>query len=200
MRWPKVREIREALTSLFTPPYTKKFPAVPDTDSGSFRGFPRYRKDVCVGCGTCALVCPPQAIDVRDDAAGKVRTLRVDYGSCIQCGQCQEKCITGTGIENTTEYSLAVADLRAAEVFESVEKELIVCECCGAVIACRDHLFWIKERLGAKAYAHPNLLLLAQERLVGLLPSRPKSRLRREDQIKTTCAKCRQRIVSADEF
>lgn len=200
MHLPKVREIKEALTSFFSAPYTTKYPAGPAASFPSYRGLPKYDKDHCVGCGTCAQVCPSLAIQAADDLGAKVRRLRVDYGSCIQCGQCQEKCITGKGIVNTNAYSLSLADVSAPEAFEQVEKELVVCECCGAVIACRDHLLWIKERLGAKAYGHPNLLLATQRILTEVEPSKPKSRLRREDQIKDACAKCRQTIVTLDEF
>lgn len=197
---PKLREIKEALTSFFSAPYTTKFPAKPDTESESYRGFPRYDEKTCVGCGTCVQVCPSAAIEVADDPAAKTRTLRVDFGSCIQCGQCEEKCITGTGIRNTTFYSLAVSDLKAPEVFETVRKDLVLCECCGEVIACRDHLTWVKERLGAKAYAHPNFLLNIQEQFVEAAPAKTKARIRREDQIKYVCGRCRQKVVVADEF
>jgi hydrogenase-4 component H len=200
MRLPKIREIREALTSFFTPPYTTKYPAGPAAEFPAYRGLPRFNAEFCVGCGACAQVCPTQAIDVADDLQTGVRRLRVDFGSCIQCGQCQEKCITGKGIENTTAYSLSVADLKAPEVFETVEKELVVCECCGGALGCRDHLLWIRERLGARAYAHPNLMLATQKLLTGVEGARPKSRPRREDQIKDACAKCRQKIVTVDEF
>jgi hydrogenase-4 component H len=197
---PKVREIKEALVSLFSAPYTTKFPAQPDTESTLYRGMPRYDKAFCVGCGACAQVCPSQAIKVVDDKNRRVRTLQVDYGSCMQCGQCEEKCITAKGIVNTPFYSLDVTDLRAPALFETIEKDLVLCECCGEIIACRDHLRWINQRLAAKAYAHPNFLLLIQAEFADVVPSRPKESIRREDQIKTICAKCRQRIVRADEF
>lgn len=200
MPWPKLREIREALTSFFSAPYTTKYPAGPAASFPSYRGLPKYDKDQCVGCGTCAQVCPSLAIQITDDTAARVRRLRVDYGSCIQCGQCQEKCITGDGIVSTNAYSLSLGAATAPEAYHSIEKEIVVCECCGAVIGCRDHLLWIRERLGAKAYGHPNLLLAAQRELVEVEPSKPKSRLRREDQIKDACAKCRQAIVTIDEF
>jgi len=200
MMLPKLREIKEALTSFFSAPYTTKYPAGPPASFPSYRGFPKFDPNTCVGCGACAQVCPSLAIQAADDLAAKVRRLRVDYGSCIQCGQCQEKCITGKGIVNTNAYSLSLADVSAPEAFERVEKDLVVCECCGAVIGCRDHLLWIKERLGAKAYGHPNLLLATQRLLTAVDPSKPKSRLRREDQIKDACAKCRQAVVTLDEF
>jgi len=200
MMWPKLREIREALTSFFSAPFTTRYPAGPKAAFPSYRGFPRFSPDDCVGCAACAQVCPSQAIEVVDDPARRIRRLRIDFGSCIQCGQCGEKCITGRGVANTNEYTLAVSDLKAPEVYETIEKSLILCECCGQIIGCRDHLDWIKDRLGAEAYAHPNFLLSAQEQWDHPPASRPKSRLRREDQIKYACARCRQRIVCADEF
>jgi hydrogenase-4 component H len=200
MPLPKLREIKEALTSFFSAPYTTQYPAGSAASFPAYRGFPKYDKDNCVGCGACAQVCPSLAIQATDDKAARARRLRVDHGSCIQCGQCQEKCITGRGIVNTGAYSLTLTDVAAPEAFESVEKELVLCECCGEVIGCRDHLLWIKDRLGAKAYGHPNLLMAAQRRIGAVEPSAPKDRLRREDQIKETCARCRQAIVTLDEF
>ena len=200
MRKPKLRELGEAVKALIRGPVTIGFPAEPYEPPDAFRGRPKYSKDDCIGCGACAQVCPSLAIQVTDDTERKVRTLSVDYGSCIQCGQCGEKCITSKGIANTNFYSLAVTDVKAPEVFETVKKDLVLCECCGEIIACRDHLGWIKQRLGAKAYAHPNLLLFSQAEFAVVEPSHPKESIRREDQIKIVCAKCRQRIVTADEF
>lgn len=200
MPLPKLREIKEALASLVSRPFTALYPAGPKAEFPSYRGFPRFDPAACVGCGACAQVCPSQAIEVADDAEARVRRLSVDHGSCMQCGQCQEKCITGKGIVNTTAYSLSLADPAAPEAVHGIEKEIVLCEVCGTVIGARDHLLWVKDRLGAKAYAHPNLLLAEARELGGIAPSRTKSRLRREDQIKEACAKCRQRIVTLDEF
>jgi uncharacterized protein (DUF362 family)/ferredoxin len=50
---------------------------------------PRVDRDLCVQCGVCAEVCPPQAISV--DAKG----VGIDYRRCIRCYCCQEVCPEG---------------------------------------------------------------------------------------------------------
>jgi hydrogenase-4 component H len=200
MYLPKLREISEALRSLFSVPYTTKFPKAAYTPPEQFRGFPKYNEEKCVGCGACAQVCPTNAIEVIDDKENGVRRLIVDYNSCMHCGQCEEKCITGEGIKLSNMYSISVTDKKAPEVFESVEKELVFCEVCGEPIACKDHLYFIKDRLGAKAYAHPNLLLETQKEFTEPVLSKVKDRIRREDYIKEVCPKCRHKVVVADEF
>lgn len=200
MYLPKIREIKEALVSFFSAPYTTKFPAVPYNPSEAYRGFPRYNENTCVGCGTCAQVCPSNAITAIDNKKRRLRTLTIDYKSCINCGQCHEKCITVNGVTPTNEYSFSYMDGNAPELFESVRKDLIICECCAEIIAPRDQLLWVKDRLGAKAYAHPTLMLTMQDTFFGLQSSQPKSRLRREDYMKMVCAKCRQMVVVQDEF
>jgi len=200
MYLPKIREITEALRSFFSPAYTTKYPFKPYQAPKEYRGYPKYYQADCVGCGTCAQVCPTNAIEIIDDKEKRVRKLVLDYAACSQCGQCEEKCITQKGIKLSNEYVLSTPDLKAPEVFETVEKELALCEVCGEVIACRDHLLFVKERLGAKAYAHPNLLIETNLQFTPVDPSRVKDKLRREDLIKEVCPKCRHRIVLKDEF
>ncbi len=67
MKYPKIREIKEALVSLVTPAYTSKFPKEPHVPFENFRGKPVVDDENCVGCETCANVCPPQAITFADD-------------------------------------------------------------------------------------------------------------------------------------
>ncbi len=200
MYLPKIREIKEALTSFFSKPYTTKFPAGGYKPEEDFRGFPRYHNDDCVGCGTCAQVCPAGAITVTDDLGKRLRRLQISYLSCIHCGQCEEHCITEKGVLMSNEYSFSVMDKNDPSVCETLEKEILICEVCGEMISPNDQLRWIRDRLGAKAYAHPNFLLNIQREFFELEPSSAKSRIRREDQIKEVCPKCRQKIVVEDEF
>ncbi len=43
-------------------------------------------KEKCVGCGSCAGVCPVQAIETQDDKA----TVKED--ECLSCGACEGEC------------------------------------------------------------------------------------------------------------
>ncbi len=201
MKWPKIREVIEALTSFFTKPYTTSFPAKPYEGDVGYRGFPAYNETDCIGCGACAQVCPSTAIEIEDNLETKIRTLTINYFSCINCGQCVEHCTTEKGIENRYDlYSFSSPDKLDKEHFHSIEKEIVLCEACGEVIACRDHLIFITHQLGSKAFSHPNFLLETQKQFMDVKESKIKEKIRREDYIKEVCPKCRHKIVTADEF
>lgn len=152
MKYPKLRELREAVISLVTPAYTSKFPAEEHVPFKDFRGKPVVDDANCVGCETCANVCPPLAITFTDDKEKKIRTIRRDYGKCIFCGQCQEHCITGKGVKLSDKiYELSVFD--RADNVEYQYKELLICESCGAVITTVEHLNFMHRKLGPKAFA-----------------------------------------------
>ncbi len=198
---PKIREIKEALISFFTKPYTTKFPATSFVPEEGYRGFPEYDVEMCIGCGACEQVCTASAIEITDNIIQKKRTLSVNYFSCVNCGQCEENCTTEKGIMNkNTLYSFSSPDKGASEHFNTIEKDLVICEACGEIIGCRDHLKYIKRKLGPKAFAHPNLLLNTQSEITELPSYSTKSILRREDYIKELCPKCRHKVVVKDEF
>lgn len=164
MKYPKLRELKEAVISLVTPAYTSKFPAEPHIPFENFRGKPVVDNGNCVGCETCANVCPPQAITFTDDTVKKLRIIRRDYGKCIFCGQCQDHCITKKGVKLSDKiYDLAVFD-RDKNV-EYQEKELLVCENCNAVITTKEHLQFMHRKLGPKAFASILNLNILNEKL-----------------------------------
>jgi formate hydrogenlyase subunit 6/NADH:ubiquinone oxidoreductase subunit I len=160
MKLPKIRELLEAIKALLTGPYTTKFPYKPHIPHSNFRGQPVFNPDKCVGCLACEAVCPVEAIDHRDipDPDNPKRIMIHYTDTCIFCGSCEAACIADNeGIKLTNEWDLAFFDRKQSE--ETIEKELEICEICGEVIACKDHLKWISDKIGELTYSNPTLYL-----------------------------------------
>jgi len=100
MRYPKLRELKEAISSLVGKPYTTRFPYQPHKPYERFRGRPEFHVEDCIGCTACLQVCPTGAITFKDEVKkGKAkRILDVRWDVCVYCGQCQANCLTGKGI------------------------------------------------------------------------------------------------------
>ena len=47
---------------------------------------PLVDKEECTGCKRCIEVCPPRAIDLRDQVA------HIDEDFCEECGFCASEC------------------------------------------------------------------------------------------------------------
>ena len=192
MMWaPKLRELREAVRALWEGPYTAKFPAEPTPVPEALRGRPRFDEDECVGCGACANACPPGAIEMEDDVEARQRRITIRLDRCIFCGTCAANCLTETGVSQTNEYDLSTTD--RSSLREQVEKSLLLCEACGAVIGAEDHVRWVGRRLGPLAFANPTLMLTAMQDLgLGDKEPTPSAELRRGDKMRVLCPKCRQ--------
>lgn len=198
MKYPKIREIKEALVSLVTPAYTSKFPREPHVPFENFRGKPVVDDKNCVGCETCANVCPPQAITFADDKERSIRTIKRDYGKCIFCGQCQEHCITGKGVKLSDKiYDLAVFNRQ--ENVECQEKELLICKSCNAVITTKEHLYYMHWKLGPKAFSSILNLNLLNQRLklseVQDTEVEIRDDLKRKDMFNIVCPNCLRLIL-----
>ena len=167
MRWPKLRELKEAVTAVFSPRFTTRFPAKPCVVPEAYRGKAEFDLDDCIGCGACVNVCPTEALTQIDDleADPPVRKITYRYDTCIFCGNCQDNCTTEKGIKLSNEWDLATFDRAATS--ETHEFELQMCEKCGAVVGAKKHLVWLAEKLGPLAYTNPSILLAKGADLLG---------------------------------
>lgn len=93
----------------------------------------------CTGCGSCASLCPEQAVAVEDGMA------RVAYAECTGCGQCKTVCpvsgiVMGKNdsdihefVRRMTEYAYGVAKQKDGKmVFINFVMNITPqCDCCG---------------------------------------------------------------------
>jgi len=196
MRYPKLRELREAIRALVRGPYTSRFPYVPHEPFERFRGQPQYHADDCMGCGVCFQVCPAKAIEMQDTK--NKRILTVHWDQCIFCGQCQANCPTEKGILLSREFDLATTGKRE-DLKQVIEKELILCECCGETIAPHDQVLWVARRLGPLTFSNASLMLFYLRNLDLALREettpQKEAELQRADRVKLLCPKCRREAV-----
>jgi len=202
MRTPKVRELGEALRSLFSRPYTIRYPYEPVVAPEAFRGRPKFIEAECIGCGACAQVCPARAIDVVDtveDGKG-VRRLTIHHGHCIFCGQCHRYCTTQEGVILTNEYETGTYDLNLAVA--TVEKELVICKECGEVITTADQLRWVADKLGTKAFGNMGLALLISQNLglAGPAERDPERQHDRGDNVSILCPRCKREVILYEQW
>lgn len=203
MKYPKLRELKEAVTSLFSPPYTTKFPKAPSPAAPSYRGKAEFDEKECVVCGACSEVCPSGAIEkIEEPYPNGKRRLVLHYGRCIFCGQCEENCLTERGIKLTTKYDLAALSLQ--QVKTQIEDELVFCENCKEPITTKKHLTWICERLGPFVFSNPNLLVSSLENIGVIKEKLPqkdkKTPPERIDNLRILCPRCRRELTLKEEW
>lgn len=200
MKYPKLRELREAIKALIKGPYTSKFPQKPHLPFERFRGRPYFHEEDCVGCTACSQVCPAKAIDVEDKIEGEQakRVLTVHWDICIFCGQCEANCLTGKGIILSREFDFAVTEGRQ-DLKYTIEKDFVRCECCREPIVPADQYAWVARKLGPLCFANASLLLFyaralgiaLQEKFFG----QKEAGLNRASRIKILCPRCRREAV-----
>ena len=193
---PKLRELKEAVTAVFSPRFTTRFPAEPCIVPERYRGKPEFDLDECIGCNACVNVCPTEALTQIDDlnADPPVRKITLRYDTCIFCGNCSENCTTEKGIKLSNEWDLATLDRESTA--ETQEYELQLCEKCGAMIGTKKHLVWLYEKLGPLAYTNPSLLIAKSDELsTQPLDSRqqpqPDRSVEASDFMRILCPKCK---------
>jgi len=200
MRYPKLRELREAVKALIRGPYTTKFPKVPHIPFPRFRGKPVPDVDNCIGCTACAQVCPPQSITVTDKLKAKppMRVLRWRHDYCIFCGQCERICTTKKGVKLSGEFDLA--DTNRANIYSEIQKELVLCSDCGEIIAPKDQILHVAKKLGDQAYSNINIITFTQQEFLEKFPQYASDTLRRQSAFKVLCPKCRHQVWVFDDY
>lgn len=79
--------------------------------SHNYRGFHLNDWELCIGCGTCAMICDNRAIkmvQIQDLTADPIKGIKpqkpaIDYGRCCWCALCVDICPTGA-ISLSREY------------------------------------------------------------------------------------------------
>jgi formate hydrogenlyase subunit 6/NADH:ubiquinone oxidoreductase subunit I len=201
MRKPKLRELKEVVKSLFSKPFTNDFPRKKHVPFERFRGRPYFHEEDCVGCTACVQVCPAKAIEFSDEVKSGFakRRLTVHWDICVTCGQCQANCLTGKGIVLSQEFDYATTGKRD-DLKVSIDKEFIICECCGDPVVPYDQYLWVSKKLGPLSFTNASLLLFYL-RSVGLalkekaIPGKKTSVINRSTRIKILCPRCRREAV-----
>lgn len=195
MRYPKLRELKEAITAVISPRFTTKFPAEPCIVPEKYRGKPEFDLDACIGCGACVNVCPSSiCLQMADDldADPPVRRITLNYYTCIFCGNCSDNCTTENGINLSNQWDLAGTDRGA--MTETHEFELQLCEKCGELIGTKKHLVWLYEKLGPLAYTNPSLLIAKSGELTKKpqdVPEQKQEAPQTSDFMRILCPKCK---------
>ncbi|MFA6141861.1 MAG: 4Fe-4S dicluster domain-containing protein [Candidatus Omnitrophota bacterium] len=198
MRYPKLRELKEAFKAIIKGPYTSGYPFKPHKPAKRFRGKPEYSNEGCIACAACSLVCPARAIEARDVVTKEkaTRKMILHLDECHYCGQCSALCTTREetppGIRHTTEFDLAGSD-RASMITATDEKELALCEICGEVITTRAHLEWIARKLGPLAFSNPTLFISSLKNMgyAGDVLNAARDYILRSDRVRILCEKCK---------
>jgi hydrogenase-4 component H len=196
VRYPKLRELKEAIRALIKGPYTSRYPYEPHKPYDRFRGRPKFYVEDCIGCTACSQVCPTKAIDVED--LKNKRTLTVHWDICIFCGQCQANCPTEKGIMLSREFDFATTEKRQ-DLRQAIEKELVLCDGCGEIIAPYDQILWVAKKIGPLCFSNASLILFYLRNFDLALKEKPRQKeeleFLRSDRIKILCPACRRQVV-----
>lgn len=206
MKYPKLRELAEAVRAIVTGPYTSKFPAEAHVPAERFRGRPVPFDKECIGCGACAEVCPASAIEIVNDLAAEppMRSVTWHYDQCIFCGQCERLCTTRKGVQlSNKEYDLATVD--RGTLHDGVKKELLRCEDCGEIIATIDQILWIGRKIQHMNFGNYLVYTFMQKflkstNIFNIKKARQDTVVTREGFFELTCPKCRRRMHLFDEY
>lgn len=86
--------LRLIFQNLWRGPVSFRLPHPHQCTSETYRGLIQNDAERCVGCGSCAYVCPTAAIEVK--RSGDTYEWIYDPGKCTFCGRCIDRCKPNT--------------------------------------------------------------------------------------------------------
>ena len=199
MKLPKLRELKEALTAVFSKRYTSRFPFEESPAAEGFRGKPLPDEEWCIGCEACAQACPSEAIVIEDRTSAEKRIITRYWDRCNYCGQCEEKCPQPEpGVNLTREYDFAGYD--SEEMRFEQEFELIICEKCGGAAGTLKQFEAAADRMGpALASSSPDMIIARQILISKPLPPESKRKeTTRADIFTSLCPVCRHEVYKEE--
>ncbi len=105
---------------------TVRYPFEPPLVTPFFRGKISVDPSKCLGCGACARICPPKALELVRE--GDSFVLRYFIGRCIFCAMCFDTC-PAKAIEVGHDFELATTKIE--DLYEELVHEPARCSICG---------------------------------------------------------------------
>ena len=111
-RLPGLAVLREVVSNLISKPATINYPVVSTQVPPGFRGILSFDVNKCLGCGSCARVCPTGTITMVPSEKTRLKKAPFfELSKCIFCGSCVDICPT-KAIQFTPNYHTAITEKR----------------------------------------------------------------------------------------
>ena len=113
--WEILKGLKLTLSTMFTKPVTRLYPAERPVVPPVYRGLHAMRRNgdgdpLCIACGLCAAYCPSRCITIKTsegiDHKKSLDTYEIDILKCLFCGYCVEACPV-RALTMTQEYELS---------------------------------------------------------------------------------------------
>ena len=149
-----VSELKEALVCLRAGQVTLGYPFTPHSPAPGFRGKVVMDTARCIGCGACAMACPPSLITFHDTE--KYRIMDLALRRCTYCAQCRDVC-PQKAITLSMEFETASPSMDDLSI--QLQLKLVRCKKCGAVVGTQREINQIKAALTEQAGLAPGTMI-----------------------------------------
>jgi len=113
--WEILKGLRLTLSTMYTKPVTRLYPAERPVVPPVYRGLHAMRRNsdgdpLCIACGLCAAYCPSRCITIKTsegpDHKKSLDKYEIEILKCLFCGYCVEACPV-RALTMTQEYELS---------------------------------------------------------------------------------------------